>query len=125
MINAEHAINLADIAREAEYVVAVAREAGPLRRILLRRLPDEGIAHWRIGRRDIAFDDPRRRLADVETGDAVEDHRHGVRAADAPAGRRQSLAHQGVIGPEPELDFVAQRLARILAGRADRLCEIV
>ena len=93
MKHAEDAIDLAEVARQRQYFIAVLREPWPLSAILDRRVPQEWRAHRCISLRDVVLDDVIvLGRADVETGDAVENHADGVKPAFAP---RPILARLG------------------------------
>jgi hypothetical protein len=64
--NPEHAIDFANIAGEAENVVAVLGEARPLRKILSSGVPQERITHRRFRHLDVVLDDMRGRRSDVD-----------------------------------------------------------
>src|SRR5688500_17912092 len=70
----EHAVDLAEIAGQREEIVAIPGKARPLRPVLLRRVPQEGIADRRVGHGDILGDEEGRRRADVHSDQPVADH---------------------------------------------------
>ena len=95
----EHAIDLAEVAGERQQLVAIGRETGPLGVVLLRRVPDERIAHRCIGDGDVVGDDMIGSGPQIEPGQPVEDHAHRIEPADAPSlGGERSLDQDVVAG---------------------------
>ena len=74
----EHAEHLAGIAADRVDVEAVGNAAVPLRPVLPRRVPQEGIADRRIRDLDVGID------AEILAGDAVEDHAEGIQPSWSP-----------------------------------------
>ena len=106
---AEDAIDLSDVSGHGQNAVAIVGEARPLRMILPRRVPKERRAHRRVRLPHISQNDMRRAGADIEAGDAVEDHADGVDASGAPGPVfGQARLGDGVVARIPEIDFGAQ-----------------
>ena len=85
MEDCENAVDLAEVAGKPEDIVAVVGEPRPLCYILDRRVPQERIAGRGVGARDVVRDQVGGRLAEVEAGEPVEDHRDRIEARRPPA----------------------------------------
>ena len=105
MENSEDAEYLAQVARQGKQIVAVIGKAGPLRFILDRGVPQERIAHRRIGRLDVLGNQIAGRRAEIQAGKLVVDHRHGVQPRRTPRIGRQRPRHQGMEAQIPGLQI--------------------
>ena len=106
--NAKYAEHFAEITRQPQNVVAVVGKAGPLGLVLDRRVPQERIAHRRVGPLDVAGDDVIRGWAEVETGEAVEYHTNGVKPRRSPSLGRQSAGDQCVVAQIPSINALVK-----------------
>ena len=98
----EHTHDFTQVPEQSQNIVAVVGKAGPLGFVLYRRIPEEGIAHRRIGSMDIFRDDMVRRRADIQPSYTVEDHPDRIEPRGSPRlVFRQPIVHDGAVGQVP------------------------
>src|SRR5262245_20520111 len=98
----KHAKDLTKIASEAHDIVSIVSKAGPLRLVLLRGVPKEGIANWCLRFLDVCLDHVARPRPNIEPGHTIKDHCNRIQTSRPPrASLRQRLGHQKVIGFMP------------------------